>query len=258
MKDSSPVPVTGVVLTMNSERTLDAALQSLDFCSELLVIDSGSSDSTLEIARRRGARILERPWEGIQSQFRFALQHVNTPWAVSLDSDEEFTPECKQAVMAALAKPGNAAGFSCNRLSWYFDRFIKHSGWHPDWLVRVFRMDAVQLRGQDPHHEFAVNGPAPRLGGCILHYPYENLSAHVERINRYTQTMAQGIYAKGGRAGVAKALSRGLARFLKIYVLRQGFLDGRAGLVLAVHGFFYAFHKYLRVAELEKLEKRER
>jgi len=244
--------ITAVVLTFNGQKWLEQTLASLDFCDKILVVDSGSTDKTLAIAEAAGATILTRAWEGTIPQFRFAFEHVDTPWIITLDQDEFLSPELKASVTAALAAPGDAAGFFCPRRSWYLDRFIRHSGWYPDLLLRVFRLDKVEIRGMLPHEEFHPTGPTRRLNGDIVHYPYEDLAEHLSKINAYTSAAAREMAAKGKRAGAGKALAHAVGKFAKQYLLKQGFRDGKAGLVLAVHSFIYAFQKYIKLAELNR------
>ena len=245
------IPATGVVLTFNSERMVARTLSSLDICQELLVVDSGSSDATLDIARAHGARIVRHDWEGHIVQHCFAREQVTTPWIVSLDSDEYLTEALRASIVAALAHPGRKRGFFCSRRSFYFDRYLKHSGWYPDYLLRVIRKDGYDIQGADPHQHFEPIGPTGKLKGDIIHHPYVDLADHVARINTYTTMLARGMHAKGRRTGLAGALGHGFGRFLRLYLLKLGFLDGRAGLILAVNGGFYAFHKYLRLLELD-------
>ena len=153
-------------------------------------------------------------------------------------------PTHKKRRLIVRIKPG---GFLRIPLS-----FLRHSGWYPDLLPRVFCLDKTTVHISGPHYGFSPDGPTKRLQGDIIHYPYENLKQHVDKINYYTQIAAQEMADKGKTSGVGNALLHGLARFLKIYVLRCGFLDGRAGLILAINSFFYAFHKYIRLTELQR------
>ncbi|MBU1003594.1 MAG: glycosyltransferase family 2 protein [Proteobacteria bacterium] len=247
-----PAAITGVILTFNGEKWLEQTLASLDFCDTLLVVDSGSTDRTLAIAEAAGAQVLHRDWEGTIPQFRFAFEHVKTPWIITLDQDEFLSPELKKSVTSALDAPGDTGGFWCPRRSWYLDRFIRHSGWYPDLLLRVFRLDQVQIRGMLPHEEFHPTGTTARLTGDIVHYPYADLAEHLDKINAYTSLAAREMAAKGRRANVTKALAHAVGKFTKQYLLKQGFRDGRAGLVLAVHSFLYAFQKYMKLVELNR------
>lgn len=242
--------ITAIVLTFNGERWLGETLKSLDFCDYILVVDSGSTDETKQIALDAGATFMTRDWEGTIPQFRFAFEHVDSPWIITLDQDEFLSPELRESVLAALENPGKAGGFFCPRRSWYLDRFIRHSGWYPDYLLRVFRLDSVEIRGTLPHEEFHPKGETRTLEGDIVHYPYADLAEHLYKINSYTTTAAQELHAKGRKSSLAKALAHGVGKFLKQYILKQGFRDGRAGLVLGVHAFIYAFQKYMKLAEM--------
>ena len=242
--------VTGLILTLNGATHLDACLKSLDFCDQLLVVESGSTDATAQIAAAHGARVLVNPWPGPKKQFEFAFGHITTPWVVSLDQDEILSDELRASVIRALQDPQDMSAFLCPRTSYYFDRFLRHSGWYPDLLPRVFKLADTGVHVSGPHYGFETKGKTRRLTGDIIHYPYENLKQHVEKINYYTQIAAEEMHAKGKRAGVAKALGHAFARFMKIYFFRRGFLDGKAGFVLAINSFFYAFQKYIRLAEL--------
>lgn len=242
-----------VVLTKDGERHLARCLESLSFCDEILVVDSQSTDATREIATAHGARVLVHPWEGPLPQFRFALAEAAMDWVLSLDQDEWLSPELAAEVQALFRQgaPQSLAGFTCPRRSWYFDRYLKHSGWYPDRLLRLFHRQRMEVRASGPHYSFHALGPVGAFSGDIVHHPYAGLQEHLNKLNYYTQEAACSLHEKGRRAGLATALGHGLARFVKIYLLRRGFLDGRAGLILALHGFFYAFHKYIRVTELD-------
>lgn len=251
--------VTGLVLTKDGERHLARCLQSLDFCGRILVVDSESTDRTREIAREQGAEVLVRPWSGPLPQFRYALEQITTEWVVSLDQDEWLSAalrEDMQRLFADQQRLASQAGFWCTRRSFYFDRYLAHCGWYPDRLLRVFHKGRMEVRASGPHYSFKPTMATGRLVGDIVHHPYEGLQEHVAKINYYTQEAARSLHARGRKSGMCTALAHGVARFAKIYLLRLGFLDGRAGLVLALHGFFYAFHKYLRVVELELADKR--
>lgn len=246
---SSPA-VTGLVLTLNGERYLRQCLESLSFCDQLLVVDSGSQDATQEIARSCGAQLLINPWPGPEEQFAFAFRHITTPWVVSLDQDEILSDQLRASLEQVLKNPEPYSAFLCPRTSFYFNRFLRHSGWYPDLLPRAFALASTTVHVSGPHYGFSPVGPTLRLRGDILHYPYENLHQHIEKINYYTEIAAKELFQRGKRSGILNALGHGLARFIKVYFLRRGFLDGRAGLVLAVLSLCYAFLKYAKLAEL--------
>lgn len=257
-RSSMKAEVTGLVLTRDSEATIRGVLESFDFCDEIVVVDSGSTDATVSIAEAAGARVIFNAWEGYVPQFRFALTQVRTPWVALLDSDECYSPELKREVQAALAEPGDVLGFYLCRRSFYYDRFINHSGWYPDRLFRVFHMDAVELHGVLIHQEFHPCAEAAsrtrRLKGDILHYPYTDIARHVEKLNTYTTDGARELYLRGrgsSRFPLLQALGHGAARFLRQYVLKSGFRDGRTGFLLALQAAYGAFLKYVKLMELQ-------
>ncbi len=249
--DPPPHPaLTGLVLSFNGERLLDRCLASLEFCREILVVDCGSTDKTLDIAVRAGAVILHRDWTGFADQFTFAAGRVNTPWFFILDQDEICPPALAMAIRKAV--DANAAeAFSVDRSSWYFDRFMKHGGWSPDRILRIFRTGRVEF-WQDAHIHYRPLGPRAHIdapGARIIHYPYSDFAHQLSKLNAYADQGAAALRARGKKGGVLAGVGHGLARFFRLYVLKRGFLDGRAGFIAAAHGSFYAFLKYVRVPE---------
>ncbi|MGE4554052.1 MAG: glycosyltransferase family 2 protein [Desulfovibrionaceae bacterium] len=242
--------VTGLVLTKDGDRLLGRCLESLSWCDELLVVDSESTDRTQDIAREHGARLFVRPWPGPVEQFRFALGEVQTEWVVSLDQDELLTDELTAGVRAGLeSAPADLAGFWVKRRSFYFNRFMKHSGWYPDRLLRVFRAGRMQVTASGAHYHFEPQGPTRRIEADIVHYPYRNFEEHLAKINSYAQQAADEMKAQGRRGGLIQAVAHAKLRFFKLYILKLGMLDGRAGLINALAGAYYAFQKYIRVEE---------
>ncbi len=251
--------ITGVVLTRNGQRLIEQCLASLSFCHTILVVDSGSTDETMTIARRFGARVVENAWPGFANQFTFAHSLVETDWFFILDQDEICPPALGQCLQQAVAQAtqhtneGTHApvAFSVGRKSWYFDRFLQHSGWYPDIIARVFRRGLVTF-SQDAHIHYHPKGETMRVGTVgeeLIHYPYTSFFHHLEKLNVYAQQGAESLLARGKPGGITKGLLHGAGRFLRIYVLKRGFLDGKAGFLVAVHGAFYAFLKYARVLQ---------
>jgi len=250
--------IIGLILTYNGERLLARCLASLSFCDEIIVVDSLSTDDTVDIAKAAGATVLKRRWEGPGPQFRYALEHIRAmepavDWVLSLDQDEYLTPGLAANIQAAVASPAatdyDLAGYWMPRSSFYFDRFMRHSGWYPDRLLRLFRPGRMEVQVSGAHYSFHPEGDTSDLAGDIIHYPYRNFREHLDKINSYAQQGADGIKARGGSGGVLAGAVHGLARFLKLYLLKLGVLDGRAGFINAVHGSFYAFLKYVRACE---------
>ena len=244
-----PEKITGLICTFNGERLLAKTLASLDFCDHILVVDSGSTDQSVTIAKKAGAEVIFHPFAGMIAQLQFGFTKISTPWVITLDQDEYLSPELRDNVQAALKNPKEISGFFLPRRSFYYDRFIQHSGWYPDYLLRLFRPIDVEIKGTLPHEEIRALGKTQRLSGDIIHYPYRNLGEHLSKINSYTQTAAGELAASGVSSSLTKALAHGLSKFLKHYLLKKGFLDGKAGFILALHAFLYGFHKYIRIVE---------
>ncbi len=253
--------ITGVVLTRDGERLLDRCLASLGFCDEILMVDCGSADASLDIAQRHKARVLHRNWEGFAGQFQFAQEQVRTRWFFILDQDEICPPALAEMILAAIAradtedalKETGTAAFSVARKSWYFDRFMRHGGWYPDHIARVFRTGFVEFH-QDAHIHYRPLGPMRHLGATgtdIIHYPYTGFFHQMSKLNVYAEQGAEALRAKGKKGGIVRALGHGFARFCRIYFLKRGFLDGKAGFLAACHGSFYAFSKYIRVLDAD-------
>ena len=232
-------------------------MASLSFCDRILVVDSFSTDATETIARTAGCLFVQRRWEGPGPQFAYAFsllrEEYPTSWVVSLDQDEICTSELQLALQAAVGKALATAqppvGFFVPRRSWYYDRFLLHSGWYPDHLLRCFRPEAMHVAVSGAHYSFHPEGATHTLAGDILHYPYASFREHLDKINSYAQQGAEDLARHGRRGGILTGLAHGFGRFLRIYLLKRGFLDGRAGFINAVHGAFYAFLKYVRVNE---------
>lgn len=247
----NPAPITGLVLTYNGERLLDQCLESLSFCDRVLVVDSESTDKTREIAKARGAEVVVRPWPGPVDQFRFALEQIPEGWIVSLDQDERLSGELSDSIRQALARDEDLAGYWVNRRNFYYDRFMKHSGWYPDRLLRVFRAGMMEVTASGAHYSFRSKGPTRKLSGDIVHYPYSGLADQMDKLNYYAQAGADDLRAKGRKGGLVRAVAHAKVRFFKLYFLKLGFLDGRAGFINAACGAYYAFQKYIRVDEPE-------
>ena len=248
--------VTGLVLTLNGERWLEECLKSLDFCDEILVVDSESSDQTCEIAKACGARVIVNPWPGPVAQFQLALAEIKTDWVISLDQDEILTDELRGNIITKLSESDNIAGYYTPRSSFYFNRFMKHSGWYPDYLFRVFRNGKMNVTASGAHYHFEPLGDTGKLTGDILHYPYESFEQHMDKINYYAEEGAKSLREKGRKGGLLQGLLHGVMRFIKLYLLKVGFLDGKAGFYNAMAGFYYTFQKYIRIDEKDKWGKR--
>ncbi len=242
-------PLTALIMTLNGERLLDQCLSSLAFCDHILLIDSGSTDATKEIAANHRAEFVFNPWPGPKAQLEFGLARITSGWVLILDQDEICSPRLTESIRAALLDPSAPPCHYAPRRSWYYNRFLTHGGWYPDYLLRLFKAGTAELRQSGAHESIHPLAPAGHLKGDILHYPYENFSNHLQKINAYAQAGARDLQSRNRRGGVAAGLGHAVSRFLRIYVLKLGLLDGRAGFINAAHAAFYTFLKYVRINE---------
>ncbi len=255
--------ISAVIITLNEERRLARALESLSGSSpvadEVLVVDCGSTDRTVEIAERRGARVLSHPWEGYARQKNFAASQAKYDWVLSLDADEALSPELAESLRRVKREgPGEAAGFRMARAARYLGRWIRHSGWYPDWKLRLYDRRRGSWVGDYVHERVEVEGPTGRLAGDLEHYTCDSLDEHLRTLDRYTTLGAQEEFELGRRTGALSTLAWMLLgppwKFIETYVFRQGFRDGFEGFVIAVMAGCYVFRKY---AKLWRMGRRE-
>ncbi len=243
---SSASGLSACIITYNEADRIEACLRSVAFCDELIVVDSHSTDDTRARAAALGARVIERDWPGYRSQKQFAVDTAANDWVLCLDADERVT-EALRAEIDGLRARGfaGAAGWSVPRITDYFGRFLRHGNAYPDRLVRLFDRRRGGWGGYEIHENTKIQGTVRRLKGHLEHYSYRSLSDHLNRMQRYADLMAQALYARGRRCGLAPVLLNPQWRFIRGYLLRLGFLDGWRGLVFALIEANYVRRKYL-------------
>jgi glycosyltransferase involved in cell wall biosynthesis len=234
---------------------LPACLDALGFADEVVVVvDARSRDASERIARERGARVERRPFAGDVAQKRDCVGLARHEWVLLVDPDEVVSPALAAELKDALTDPRGAAGFELDRVTWHLGRWLRHGDFHPDWKLRVFRRSRARFTGRDPHGRVVVDGPVRRLRGELWHYSYRDLADQVARIQLFSAEAARALQAEGRRARGSDLLLRPPARFLRAYVLKRGFLDGRPGLIVAA---LTAFHVFLKYAKLWERQRRE-
>ncbi|MCU0723734.1 MAG: glycosyltransferase family 2 protein [Planctomycetes bacterium] len=245
--------VSAVVIVYNEEKNLPGCLDSLKWADEIVVVDSHSTDRTVEIARRYTDRVLQKDYQGHIDKKRFAVSQAAHDWVFSLDADERPTPELVEEVRGVLAGKGEGyAGFDMPRITWHLGRWIRHGEWYPDRVTRLFRRSLQRYEGTEPHDKVVLEGKRGRLRGRILHYNYRDFAHQIERVQAYSEQAAKAMDAEGRSAGVWNLALRPAFKFLKCYVLRLGFLDGWAGFIIAVASAFYVHAKYAKLYERRK------
>lgn len=239
-----------IVITKNEAGHIGACLDSVAFADEIIVVDSGSTDATCDLARQHGARVIvTEDWPGFGPQKNRALDLVTGDWVLSIDADERVTPELALAIQAVLQAP-DADAYRIARLSTFCGRWIRHSGWWPDYVVRLFRRDAGRFTGAAVHERVQVQGRTGTLEGHFLHYPYANLEIFIDKINRYSTEAARSAFEQGRRTSLLGPFGHAAWTFIRHYLLRRGFLDGWQGLVLAGMAATGSFYRYVKLYHL--------
>lgn len=245
-------PISGVVICLDEADRIERCLTSLAFCDELLVLDSGSRDATVEKARALGARVVEQPFLGYVNQKNRALELATHDWVVCLDADEALSDELRAAIESTLAGSPDRDGYRARRLTHYLGVWHDRGDWYPDAQLRVFRRSRARWVGRDPHDRVELEGAAGELPGHILHWNYRSFSEQIRTIDRYSDYQARELHQAGQRFRLRDLLLRPPARFLRGYLLRGGFRLGLPGLVVAVSTAYYVFAKYAKLWELER------
>lgn len=250
------IDISAVVLTFNEEHNIERCLQSLDFCREIIVVDSGSSDSTPDLARKYTDRVFYHEMKGHGPQLNWGIGKCRYDWILSLDADETISPELRSQI--ANLNPGDeVAGYWFNRITNYLGRWIRHSGWYPQYILRLFNKNFGKCNDAAIHKSIIVQGNTEKLSGDILHYSYRNLSHHLVKIDEYTSKMAEEKFNSGCRFNLFKAIFAPSAEFLKKYIMKRGFLDGFAGFAVAMTSANYTFLKQAKLYEFQKLMNKE-
>lgn len=251
-------PISATLITHNEARNIARAIRSLGGADEIIVVDSCSTDDTRKIAASLGARVIENAWPGFAAQKQFAVEQARHDWILSLDADEEFDDESQAAILRWKAGEPAAAGYRFARKAFYLGRWILHSGWYPDYKVRLFDRRRGRWQGDFVHESIAVTGAIETLAGEILHYTCDSIEEHRARIEIYTDLAAREMFQQGRSAGW---LRRGLGPswvFFSTYFLRFGVLDGHQGYLIARMAARYVRRKYEKLAELHEKKSGDR
>ncbi|MGH8232755.1 MAG: glycosyltransferase family 2 protein [Rhodanobacteraceae bacterium] len=252
--------ISACVITLNEADRIDACLASLSFCDELVVVDSGSTDSTREIAKKRGARVIEHEFEGFRAQKDFAVGQARHDWVLCLDADERVTAGLRASIEAARdAGFAEAAGYRFARATEYFGAFLRHGNAYPDRVLRLFdRRRGGWRAGREIHEHAVVDGGVRVLVGDLEHHAYRSLDDQLARYRRYAAMMANHMWAHGRRARLHNLVLNPFWRFLRGFVLRAGFLDGWRGFLFACMEADYVREKFARLWLLQHPSSGER
>ena len=248
--------ISAILITLNEEKNIARCLESVSFCNEIIVIDGGSSDKTIEIAESFGAKVeVKTQWQGFGAQKSIALSLASADWVLSIDADEIVSPELKLEILQAIDQDV-INGFCINRLSNFLGHWMRHGGWHPDYIMRLARKNECQFDLAPVHEKMIVNGPTGYLQGKLLHYSYPTIDKVLAKQARYALDSARSKSdSKGPGYSVASAMCRSIVKFIHLYIMRLGFLDGKPGLLAAISKSQETFWKYAAVRFLTESQE---
>ncbi len=249
------MPTLSVILiTRNEEANLDDCLASLEgIAQQIVVVDTNSSDRTLEIAQKYGATLSQpADWPGFGPQKNRALDLAKEEWVLSLDADERLTPALKSEILTVIHHSAHVDCFAIPRLSWYCGRFIRHSGWSPDYVDRLFKRGTARFSDDLVHERLIPNGTVAKLENPMLHYSFMNYSQVLQKLDRYSTASAEQAFAKGKTSSPLKAVLHGTWAFFRTYILRAGFLDGPQGFALAISNGQGTYYRYIKLWHLHQ------
>jgi glycosyltransferase involved in cell wall biosynthesis len=245
-------PLTVTIITRNESANIAAALESVSWADEIVLVDAESTDDTVAIARRFTARVIVREWPGYVAQKNFAAEQACHDWILSLDADERVSPALANEMRSVLHVAPREAGFRLPRASFYLGRWLRSTDWYPDFQLRLYDRRRARWDGRYVHESVKADGPVRTLRGELLHYPYRDIAHHVQTIDRYTTLVAEQAAERGKRASVVDVLVRPPLAFLRNYLLRLGVRDGQAGLVVSLLNSYYVFLKFAKLWERQR------
>ncbi|MDI1471843.1 MAG: glycosyltransferase family 2 protein [Thermodesulfovibrio sp.] len=248
-------PLSVAIITLNEEKNLPDCLASVSFADEIVIVDSGSRDRTLNIARDFGCRIFVENWKGYGHQKNSAVEKCTYDWVLLIDADERIPPETRERIVDVLKSP-TADAFIFQRKNFFYGKWIRHGGWWPDYVLRLFRKDRAKISNRNVHESVEVNGVIEKLNVPIIHNPIENVEEIISKINFYSSLGAKDLQRAGCSPSISKAVAHSLAIFLKTYLVKQGFRDGKEGLIIAFSSAVNTFYKYIKLWELVYYAKR--
>lgn len=241
------------VITFNEEKNLRLCLESLAFADEIVVVDSGSSDRTVEIARSFTDHVFEEPWHGYARQKNLAQEKARGPWILNVDADERVTPALREEIRSLLARGPIEAGFRIPRKNYFRGRWIRHGGWYPNYMLRLYRKESGAFAPREVHEQVVVQGKVGTLQSPLEHFTYDSISDYLKRMEVYSELSALQYVREGKKVSWGEILFRSFFTFFRMWILQAGFLDKADGLVLAVLYAQYTFAKYAKLKE--KMEK---
>ncbi|MGE4232614.1 MAG: glycosyltransferase family 2 protein [Bacteriovoracia bacterium] len=252
MSERNKIGVT--IITLNEEKDLPKCIESLGFADEIVVVDSGSSDKTAEVAKKLGAKVYIEPWRGYGAQKNRAMELCDADWVLNVDADEVITPELRDEILSEIKNSSQDSAFAISRKTFYWGKWIRHGGWYPNYVTRLARKGHARWTEPNVHEELVSNQGVRRLKNSMEHYTFQGLSDQIATNLRYARQGAHDLYQKGARPSLLKLLLKPLSKFFETYIIKKGFLDGLAGFVISVNAAHSMFLKYAFLYEIHLKE----
>ncbi|MDX1957210.1 MAG: glycosyltransferase family 2 protein [Leptospiraceae bacterium] len=241
--------LSACIITLNEEKNIERCILSLNLANEIILLDSGSIDKTIEIAKKFSkVKIFHRNFDNYIDQKNHCISLAQNDWVLVLDADESLSPELEKEIFQNFDNT-NYNGFYFPRLTHYLGKWIYHGGWYPNYQLKLFRKSKGKFAGMLVHEKVELEGNIFKLKNPIYHFSYENIEDHIRYINKYSTLHAEERFQRGKKSSILYSLGKGFYKFFYMYMIKLGFLDGRAGLIIATLGAFYNFLKYAKLAE---------
>ena len=248
--------ISAVIMARNEERNIEEAISTLGFANQIIVADTGSHDKTMAIAEKCGAEVHRIEFDGYGASKNRAIAFARNDWVFCMDADERVSPELAQSILSNVQNSSGFDGFAVCRLSYFLGKPIRHSGWYPEYVLRLFKNGSGRFNDNLVHESIELDGKQEKLSGLLYHYSYRDLESYFEKLNIYSTLNAQQMYNVGRRFHLSDLLLHPPATFINMYLLKAGFLDGYYGFLLAGLSAFHVYMKYAKLRELCEQERR--
>jgi len=242
-----------IIITYNEQDNIRGCLESVKWSDEIVIVDAFSSDRTVEIAREFTPKVFQSKWTNFSQQKNLALGKASNEWLLNIDADERVTPELNEEILATInSRSQSYNGYYIARRNHYLGKWIRHCGWYPDYKLRLFRREKGKFNERMVHESVLVEGKKGHLKSCLNHYSYKDFSDHLRRIDKFTSLAAEEMFTKGKKGRIFDLLFRPPVKFINMYLIKRGYLDGAYGFIVSIMGSFYVFMKYLKLWQLSR------
>ena len=253
--NSTKSKISTFIVCMNEEEQIERALKSVSWCDEIIVVDSGSTDNTLELAKKYTDKVIHNDWQGFVEQKRFALGHCSHEWILNIDADEEVSEELKNEIQELLKSNPSANGYEINRVVNFMGKWWRKGGWYPEYRLRLCKKSETTWGGENPHEKALVSGKIKKLKGELFHYTYNNFHDQINTLNKHSSDSAVAMAKRGKKASLIKIFGNPILRFVKFYFFKKGFLEGFTGFIVSILEAYYVYLKYIKLWEINKSSK---